>query len=51
MIGRLKGRELADHINTHMTQRMFLVGDNITAADIVIFAALAPFFSSELLNY
>lgn len=48
MVGRLEPKEMAEHINTHMAQRMFLVGDNVSAADVVIFAALAPYFSSEL---
>ena len=48
IVGRLNPRELADHVNGHMATRMFLVGENITAADVVVFAALAPFFSSEL---
>jgi len=51
MVGRLSGKELAEHVNSHMAMRMFLVGENITAADVVIFAALAPLFSSELQGY
>jgi hypothetical protein len=50
-VGRLAGRELAEHINTQMATKMFLVGESITTADIVIFAALAPLFSSELQGY
>ena len=45
MVGRLEARELLDHVNTQMAQRMFLVGDNITAADVVVFSALAPLLS------
>jgi len=45
MVGRLSARELTDHVNTQMAMRMFLVGDNISAADIVVFSALAPLFS------
>ena len=47
MVGRLSDREMAAHVNTHMAQRMFLVGEGITAADVVIFAVLAPLFSTE----
>ena len=38
---RVSPRELAEHVNTHMAQSMFLVGENVTAADVVVFAALA----------
>ena len=48
MVGRLSPREMAEHVNGHMAQRMFLVGEGITAADLVIFSVLAPLFSSEL---
>ena len=44
-VGRLDAKELADHVNKHMAMRMFLVGENITAADVIVFAALAPYFS------
>ena len=47
-VGRVEPRELAESINSHMAERMFLVGQSITAADIVVFAALAPLFSAEL---
>lgn len=47
MVGRLSDKEMAAHVNTHMAQRMFLVGEGITAADVVIFAVLAPLFSTE----
>ena len=46
-VGRLEGRELAEYVNEHMATRMFIVSENITAADIIVFAALSPFFSSE----
>lgn len=46
MVTRLSPPELLSHVNTHMAQRMFLVGDNITAADIVIFSAIAPIMSN-----
>jgi len=44
----LAPQEMAESVNTHMAQRMFLVGESITAADIAVFAALAPLFSAEL---
>ena len=47
-VGRLQGNELAKYINEHMATRMFVVSENITAADVVVFAALAPYFSSEI---
>ena len=50
-VGRLGGRELAEQINKHMEVRMFLVGEGITAADLVIFSALAPLFSGELQGF
>ena len=50
MIGRLDANELFQHVNQHMATRMFLVGDNITAADIVIFSALAPNFSNGTIS-
>lgn len=51
MVGRLDTRELCENINTHMALKMFLVGESITAADIVVFSALAPLFSTELQAY
>jgi hypothetical protein len=51
MAGRLQSKELADFINEHMAERMFLVSTNITAADIVVFTALAPFFAHELKDF
>ena len=44
-VGRLKDQELADYINGLMAQKMFVVSENITAADFIVFAALAPWFS------
>ena len=49
-VDRLKGKELADYINDYMATRMFLVSENITAADIIVFASLAPFFSDPELK-
>ena len=34
-----------------MSERMFLVSTNITAADIVVFAALVPYFATELKDF
>jgi len=47
-VGRLAPREMAESVNSHMATRMFLVGESITAADIAVFSALAPLFSTEL---
>lgn len=46
MVGRLPAAELAAQVNTHMADRMFLVGENITAADVLLLAAVAPHFSA-----
>jgi len=50
-VGRLAPKELAEHINEHMTEKMFLVSTNITAADIVVFSALAHYFATDLKDY
>jgi glutathione S-transferase len=34
-----------------MAEKMFLVSTNITAADIVVFSALAHYFATELKDY
>ena len=44
-VGRLQGQDLADYINGLMSARMFIVSENITAADFIVFSALAPWFS------
>jgi len=49
--GRLPAKELAEYVNEHMAERMFLVSTNITAADIVVFAALASYFAKELKDF
>ena len=41
---RLSIEELVNHINTHMQTRMFLVGQTITAADIVVHLRIASHF-------
>lgn len=33
---KLSGEELTNHINTHLAMKMFLVGQNISAADIIV---------------
>jgi len=45
LVERVTPEQLTDHINKHMAMRMFLVGENITAADIIVFAAMAPYMS------
>ena len=41
----MQGKELAEYINNYMTTKMFLVSENITAADVVALASLSPYFS------
>jgi len=43
---RLTVDELIAHINEHLAPRMFLVGQNITAADIVVHLRIAAKFRS-----
>jgi hypothetical protein len=44
---RLSAAELTEMVNTHIGQsRMFLVGLNVTVADIVVFAHIAHHFSA-----
>jgi glutathione S-transferase len=33
---RMEAEELTKHINKHLAMRMFIIGQNITAADIVV---------------
>mgnify|MGYP006108803153 FL=1 len=33
---RMDGEELTTHINKHLAVRMFIIGQNISAADIVV---------------
>ena len=37
-VGRMEGKEFAEYINEHMATKMFLVSENITAADVVALA-------------
>lgn len=41
---RLEPEQLVDHVDTHLKMRMFLVGHNITAADIIVHLVIAKFF-------
>ena len=47
---RLDGEALSNHLNTHLAMRMFLVGGNITAADIIVSLSIAEYFS-ELMDF
>jgi glutathione S-transferase len=47
---RLDSDAMCAHLNTHLSTRMFLVGGNITAADIVVFLTIACSFS-ELMDF
>ena len=38
--------ELVSHVNKHMETRMFLVGQSITCADIVVHLRIAKYFQS-----
>lgn len=40
----LPAEELCERVNKHLTMRMFLVGLNITAADIIVHLYLAEYF-------
>ena len=51
IVSRLGSKDLSEHINEYMSERMFLVSTNITAADIVVFSALASYFAKELKDY
>jgi glutathione S-transferase len=51
IVSRLDSKDLSEHINEYMSERMFLVSTNITAADIVVFSALANYFAKELKDY
>jgi len=41
---------LVQHINKHLATRMFLVGNNISAADIITLLQVAEFFR-DLLDF
>jgi glutathione S-transferase len=44
LVTRMKVDELVTHVNGHLATRMFLVGSNITAADIVVHLRMATHF-------
>jgi glutathione S-transferase len=44
MADRLKVDELVTFLNEHLSTRMFLVGSNITAADVVVLLRVAAWF-------
>ena len=46
----MNGEELAKHVNTHLAMKMFLVGTNVTAADIITCLYIAPYFK-ELMDF
>jgi len=42
--------ELVKYLNTHLASRMFLVGQNITCADIIAYLSVAAYFK-ELMDF
>ena len=44
-VGRMEGKELTEYVNEHMAMKMFLVSENVTAADVVVLSSMAPYFS------
>ena len=46
---RMEAEELKDHINKHLAMRMFIIGQNISAADIVVHLNVAGFYK-ELID-
>jgi glutathione S-transferase len=47
---RLEVEELVAHVNKHLAMKMFLVGQNITAADIIVALYIADYFK-ELMDF
>lgn len=47
---RMSAKELVEHVNTHLTMRMFLVGQSITAADIITLLYIADYFK-DLMDF
>lgn len=43
---RVTAEELVAHVNKHLEMRMFLVGQNITVADIIVLLYIADYFKS-----
>lgn len=46
----MSAKELVEHVNTHLTMRMFLVGQSITAADIITQLYIADYFK-DLMDF
>lgn len=46
----MTGEQLAQFINKHLAMKMFLVGTNVTAADIISCLYVAPYFK-ELMDF
>lgn len=46
----MPSEELAKHVHDHLATKMFLVGLNITAADIITCLYMAPHFK-ELMDF
>lgn len=47
---RMEAEELVNFINKHLAMRMFMIGQNITAADILVHLHVAHYFK-ELLDF
>jgi len=47
---RMPTEELVKHVNQHLAMKMFLVGSNITAADIITCLYVTPYFK-ELMDF
>lgn len=46
----MSGEELAKFTNKHLAMKMFLVGTNVTAADIITCLYVAPYFK-DLMDF
>jgi hypothetical protein len=46
----MDGEDLTNHINKHLTMRMFMIGQNISAADIVAHLNVAEHMK-ELIDF
>ena len=46
----MDGEDLMNHINKHLAMRMFIIGQNITAADIVVHLSVASHMK-ELIDF
>jgi len=44
LASRMPTENLVEHINRHLAMKMFLVGQNITAADIITHLHVAEYF-------